>query len=155
MVALGKYHQISEELLRRSIWWYLLGKFSPVLHKTCCGYSLEVLQQGASNEYPKKLSQSYHQILLLNSSSESDLHKNVFLVLLEIPRRSDSNKYPQHMSCNTRKHTFWHKRPTKTDQPVQPCSLINLHCLHENDWLNLLSKMHSVKILIRLHKCTG
>ena len=55
----------------------ILGYFFLFLHKNiCCGYSLEVLHQGASNEYPKhvfmanwrKLSHNYHQILLLNNS---------------------------------------------------------------------------------------
>ena len=48
------------------------GSFSPVLHKNiCCEYSLEVPQQGTSNEYPQSiqcifmeksenLSQNYH-----------------------------------------------------------------------------------------------
>ena len=45
----------------------------------CCGYSLELPHWGASNEYPehnyvfmenwRKLSQNYHQILLLIKSS--------------------------------------------------------------------------------------
>ena len=58
----------------------ILGYFFLFLHENiCCGYSLEVPQQGISNEYPQcmfffmekleKLSQNYHQILLLNKSS--------------------------------------------------------------------------------------
>ena len=32
--------------------WWILGFFSPILHKNiCCGYSLEAPQWGASNEY--------------------------------------------------------------------------------------------------------
>ena len=57
----------------------ILAYFFLFLQKSiiCCGYSLEV-PHGTSNEYPqhmlfmenwRKLSQNYHQIFLLNSSS--------------------------------------------------------------------------------------
>ena len=56
----------------------IMLQFSPVLLKSIgCGCSLEAPREGASNELTtyvfiekqEKLSQNYHQILLLNNSS--------------------------------------------------------------------------------------
>ena len=55
------------------------GYFLSALHKNlCCGYSLESLQQGDSNEYPQHMS-----------------HKNIHCgYSLESHQRGDSNEYP-------------------------------------------------------------
>ena len=54
------------------------------LHKSiCCGYSLEAAQRGAFNEYPqqmylwRKISQNYHQILLLYANPLRQFATNV------------------------------------------------------------------------------
>ena len=57
----------------------ILGSFFFLYKNLCCGYSLKVPQLGASNgvstlyffmENWRKLSQNYHQILLLNNTSD-------------------------------------------------------------------------------------
>ena len=60
-----------------------------------------------------------------------------------------------YMSRDIRKHTIWCVPKKDLNQPVHPRSLISHHCQHEEILHPWLSRMHSVKILIRLHKCAG
>ena len=89
-----------------------------------CGYSLEALCQGASNEYPqhKFSSRNKKKIIILISSY---LELCIF-----------------HMSRSVRKCTFWHVH--NSDQ--------SLCCPHEKILHPWLSRMHPVKILIRMHR---
>ena len=88
----------------------ILGYFFLFLHKhICCGYSLEAPRRVASNEYPqhmffmknwRKLSQNYHQILLLIKSPGAIFlfyHEKVYCVYsLALPHQGNCNEYTQH-----------------------------------------------------------
>ena len=137
-----RWHAPEIQTINSSKWctylnWKVLILFLLLQKTTCCRYSLELPNEGTSNEYPQ------HIIFLL-------LHKNLCCgYSSEVPHWGASKEYPQYIFLQRNKknkpvhdktYDMTHATNEDSDQPAHPCSLTSLCWSHEPSTASRLSK---------------
>ena len=150
-------------------WRYLWNVFDLHQNMVCCVYSLELPQWGNSNESTQHKFHNnirkFHSVFVFLSYRKTSIGTQKWVRISHginepsvfEPLKFDCILYESQyektylLICVPNKHTCWYVCPTKTQISLwtQAIFLVRMKKLHP--WL---SKIHPVKILIRLRQCS-